>query len=177
MIFFRKLQRLFLALLVPALFSGCGGGGAGEGEGAGSESVAAGPSAWAGCYTLAPQAEGWRVPAAVALDTASLEGWEAFSRRHEGRVYRARSFQSLEGSPGDSPFAYWRPLGTGDSVSLGHPGALAGMTLRMTRREGAIKGTLLTFTDALTPGESGRDSTTARVERVPCDSLGGPPSR
>lgn len=112
------------------------------------------------------------MPAAVALDSLPLQGWDRFAERYE-KVFQARTFETPSARAGDTPFAYWRPL-EGNSVVVGHPGAMAGMTLRMRERSGELGGTILAFTDVMTPGRTGRDSTAVRIMRTPCDSLGGP---
>lgn len=157
-------------LLLLLLAGGCArtGGEDSAPDEARSESEAL--AEWRGCYALSVEDPDWRLPAAVALDSVPLQGWEAFSERYE-RVLQVRSFGERTSRSRDTPFAFWRPL-EGDSITLGHPGALAGVTLRLGREEEGGRGMALAFTDAIEPGESGRDSTTVRLAPLPCDSLG-----
>ena len=107
------------------------------------------------------------MPDLVALSVEPLQGWPAFSERFDGRVFGAHAFTE-SGRPTDVPFAYWRPRDR-DGVVVGHPGALAGVTLEFWREEGEVRGRALAFTDVISPdGETGRDSTLLEVQATAC---------
>jgi hypothetical protein len=162
---------LFALFLVTAAGACAGEGGdrLADEEGPSAAEVASG---WQGCYTLSAEEEGWRLPRAVALDSLPLQGRESFTARYE-QVFRARSYREGESEARDTPFAYWRPVGA-DSAVLGHPGALAGVTLRIARDGDGVRGTALSFSDVISPDQEGggRDSTRVRLDPVPCETLG-----
>lgn len=125
-----------------------------------------------GCWSLTVTAEGeepgtlpsWlprrSVPEVVELDSARLRPGE------EGGPYRAHSW--IGGRREGAPFSAWAPIEGSDSLRVERPGALAGLQLRLAPSDGALAGVLVSFTDAVEPGDSGRRTAAARAERVAC---------
>lgn len=125
-----------------------------------------------GCWSLTVTAEGeepgtlpsWlprrSVPEVVELDTVRLRSGE------EGGPHRAYSW--VGGRRETAPFSAWAPIEGSDSLRVERPGALAGLQLRMAPSDGAMTGLVVSFTDAVEPGDSGRRTASARAERVAC---------
>lgn len=121
-----------------------------------------------GCWGLSAGADGaaadtvrrWLregvLPEKVQLDTVSL------AEAAEGDLYGARSYVRSREQP--LLLTAWRPAGP-DSIRVETPGALAGIALRLDVAPGVLRGTAVSFTDAVAPGETGR--TTGPVEARP----------
>lgn len=115
--------------------------------------------------------EEWIFPPYVQLEPDPLTGWPSLQQRYE-QVFVART-RDETGSVKTAPFAYWRPL-DGDSLYVGHPGALAGMsmTLRVVGRD--LEGEIRAFTD-VRPEAVARGTVSApiRARRVECPGAHG----
>lgn len=166
---------LWVILLVAAI-AGCSAARAPEAQTSLLDSVA-------GCYELAlwpersdPGVEeeraAWGLMPVVELDTVPLADWPHL-RQQYGEVYVARSY--LEGGRAfDHPFGYWRPA-EGDSLFVGHPMALAGMSMTLVVAGANLEGLMTSFTDVLE--ERRPSSVTAPVEgrRIECPRGGRGP--
>jgi hypothetical protein len=136
----------------------------------------------AGCYELRlwperadPEAEEeratWGLMPIVELDTLPLTDWPQLAQQY-GEVFVARSY--LEGGRAfDHPFGYWRPA-EGDSLFVGHPMALAGMSMTVAPVGEDLEGLMTSFTDILEEGRPSSVTAPVRALRVECppDSRG-----
>jgi hypothetical protein len=149
---------------------------------AGGQRPGALPVAVAGCYrlTLWPDEPGpdgdekraaWRVPTMIRLDTAILTAWPSLTGRFGDSVYQAGGF--WEGRWREQPFNFWRPY-SGDSIYVGHPGALAGVSLVLDIRGETLRGVMTAHTDTPITDRARRARLSAPVEarRVPCPDSG-----
>lgn len=138
------------------------------------------PQSLAGCYRLQvwPDASGaeaeelragWRFPPFLQLLNEPLEGWPGMQERY-GEVFAARCY-SESGTPMDHPFNYWRVQG--DSIHAGHPGALAGLQLTLTRKGNDLEGWVRAFTDVLVEGRPRTAEAPVRATRVDCPASPG----
>lgn len=121
-----------------------------------------------GCWSLSPGVDGaaadtvrrWlregTLPGVVRLDTVRL------AEAAEGDLYGARSYVRSREQP--RLLSAWRTVGP-DSIRVETPGALAGIVLRLEVAPEVLRGTAVTFSDAVAPGETGR--TTGPVEARP----------
>jgi hypothetical protein len=154
--------------LVLATCAGC----AGSGQRPGSLPPVA------GCYalTLWPDEQGpaadarraaWTVPAIIRLDTAVFTAWPSLTQRYGDSVHQASSW--LEERWQEYPFIYWRPH-PGDSIYVGHPGALSGITLVLDIRGQTYRGVITAHTDTPIVDRADRARSFAPVEarRIPC---------
>ena len=136
------------------------------------------PPAIAGCYQLTlwpdeqgPEAEekraAWRVPTIVRLDTAVFTAWPSLTQRYGDSVHQARGF--WDGRWQEHPFIYWRPH-PGDSIYVGHPGALAGVSLVLHTRGQILRGLMTAHTDTpiTTPADRARSTAPVEARRLTC---------
>lgn len=137
------------------------------------------PQELAGCYRLelwpgesGPDMErrrgAWGSAPIVQLDTARLTAWPNLTERY-GVVFVAASITEA-GEIRDHPFNYWR-LTAGDSLYVGHPGALAGVSMELHIEGADLRGVISSFSDV----RVGRPSTVTipvRAQRVDCPRSG-----
>lgn len=135
------------------------------------------PESLAGCYELAlwpdemgAQADArraeWSVPSIVRLETARMTAWPSLINRYGDDVYQARAWS--EGRWQDHPFAYWRKQGT-DSIYVGHPGALAGVSLMLQSQGDELAGVMTAHTDVRQVGDTAAARPSAPVRARPVD--------
>lgn len=168
-----KRSCLFVTFLAAAI-SGCGAARAPEAQASLQDSVA-------GCYELRlwpdrsdPAVEeeraAWGLMPIVQLDTLPLTDWPHL-RQQYGEVFAARSY--LEGGRAfDHPFGYWRPE-DGDSLFVGHPMALAGMSMMLAVAGTNLEGLMTSFTDVLEEGRPSTVTAPVRALRIECPPGGG----
>jgi hypothetical protein len=129
-----------------------------------------------GCWYF-EQGEGpeqLRLPWGVRLTEAPLQGWPAVQAL-EG--VRAAATLTPAGDR-DVPIAYWRPLGAGDSLHLGHPGG-GGLAVDVAVPPAGdsppvLRGIVRPVGDALAPGAQGStaEPRPVRLGRARCPELG-----
>jgi hypothetical protein len=164
---------LFLILLLAAI-AGCSAARAPEAQTSLQDSVA-------GCYELRlwpdrsdPAVEeeraAWGFMPIVQLDTLPLTNWPHLQQQY-GDVRVARSY--LEGGRAfDHPFGYWRPA-EGDSLFVGHPMALAGMSMTLAAAGENLEGRMTSFTDIIEEGRPSTVTAPVRAFRIECPPGGG----
>jgi hypothetical protein len=87
-----------------------------------------------------------------------------------GIVFTAYSITS-SGEVRDHPFHYWRFMG-GDSVFVGHPGALAGVSMELQLQGQHMHGVMSSFSDVWEEGKVSRVTAPVRAHRVECPDDG-----
>lgn len=133
------------------------------------------PEQVSGCYELelwpgesGPQAErqraAWSSAPTVKLDTAKLTTWPSLVQQY-GTVFVAHSI--TEGRAWDHPFNYWR-LVAGDSLFVGHPGALAGVSMTLHIEGQDLRGEITSFTDVPVEGKPTTRTAPVFARRVEC---------
>ena len=155
--------------LLLAAFCGCGTARAPEAQ----TSL---PNSAAGCYELLvwpdrsdPAVEeeraAWGRTPIVELDSLPLTEW-AHLQQEYGAVFVARSY--LEGGRAyNHPFGYWRPA-AGDSLFVGHPMALAGLSMTLAVAGTNLEGLITSFTDVLEEGRPSTVTAPVRARRIQC---------
>jgi hypothetical protein len=150
-------MRLALLIgLVATTLAGCSRTGAEQAEGAH-------PQRLAGCYGLElwPGESGtdverrraaWGSAPTVKLDTVRLTAWPSLLQQYGQDVFVAHSITD-EGRVQDHPFAYWRFIET-DSLFVGHPRALAGVSMELVIEGQDLRGVTMSFTDVSAEGPS-----------------------
>jgi hypothetical protein len=93
--------------------------------------------------------------------------WPSLTQRYGDSVHQAGSW--VEGRWQDYPFIYWPP-DPGDSIYVGHPGALSGITLILEVRGQTYRGVITAHTDTpiTDPAGPARSSAPVEARRVPC---------
>ncbi len=112
----------------------------------------------------------WHIPEYVALESEPLTDWPSLLQTYD-QVFVARTLDQA-GAARATPFNYWRPV-EADVLYVGHPGALAGlsMTLRIVGEN--LEGEILAFTDVRPQaGGTGKASAPIRARRVECPGTG-----
>ena len=133
-----------------------------------------------GCYRLelwpgesGPAVEqrraAWGSAPLVQLDTVRLTAWPSLVQQY-GIVFTAYSITS-SGEVRDHPFNYWRFVG-GDSVFVGHPGALAGVSMELQLQGQDLHGVMSSFSDEWEEGRSSKVIAPVRAHRVECSAKG-----
>jgi hypothetical protein len=136
------------------------------------------PEQVAGCYELefwsgepGPEAErqraAWGSAPTVKLDTAKLTVWPSLVQQY-GTVFVAHSI--TEGRAWDHPFNYWRFV-AGDSLFIGHPGALAGVSMTLHIEGQDLRGEITSFTDERVEGKPSTGTAPVLARRVECPSI------
>lgn len=125
------------------------------------------PASQDGADSLGAWLPAGSLPSILQLDTARA-ATEADARE----IYRARSYVGRRVAAG--PFSAWRWF-SGDSILVDRPGALAGLTLRLTRADGHLEGVVTSYTDVMEPGEPTRRSAPVRATPASCPADEGPP--
>jgi hypothetical protein len=138
------------------------------------------PERVAGCYRLElyPDESGadiderrarWDVPQFVVLESDSLTTWPSLLQQY-GTVFVAASI-TQDGQVRDHPFNYWRPAAD-DSVHVGHPGALAGVSLALRIEGQDLRGEVVSFSDVRVEGRPSTVTSPVRARRVECPTVG-----
>lgn len=129
-----------------------------------------------GCWAVEVTAEGPRLdslrswlPAGTLPTVLRLDTLRSGRTTGDRKLYRARSYFDGRLEPG--PFAAWRWL-EGDSILVERPGAMSGVTLRMTRVDDHLRGTLAVFTDVMEPGQPSRRTSPVRATPASCPTDG-----
>jgi hypothetical protein len=107
----------------------------------------------------------WNIPEYVALESDPLTTWPSLTQQY-GTVFKAFSITEL-GQVRDHPFNYWRFMG-GDSLYVGHPGALAGVSMEVRIEGQDLSGGITSFTDVRMEGRPSTVTTPVRARRVEC---------
>ena len=142
--------------------------------------VPSSPEQVSGCYRLelwpsesGPDVErrraAWGSAPLLRLDTMRLTAWPSLVQRY-GTVFVAFSI-TASGQVRDHPFNYWRFIG-GDSVFVGHPGALAGASMELRRHGKELGGVISSFTDVWEEGRPLKVTAPVRAHRVECQGNG-----
>lgn len=140
--------------------------------------VLSSPEQVSGCFQLelypdesGPDAEKeraeWNIPEYVVLGSDPLTTWPSLTQQY-GTVFVATSV-TADGQTRDHPFNYWR-FTTGDSLYVGHPGALAGVSLALHIEGQDLRGEIASFTDVRVEGRSSAVTAPVRAKRVECPS-------
>jgi hypothetical protein len=111
----------------------------------------------------------WGQAPLVQLDTTTLTAWPSLVQRF-GTVFVAHSITDA-GEVRDHPFNYWRFMDA-DSVFVGHPGALAGVTMELELRGGDLYGRISSHTDVWEEDRPSTLSAPVRAHRVECPGAG-----
>jgi hypothetical protein len=160
---------LVVLIGLAAALASCSGSGAQQSEGPQPRRVA-------GCYSLTlwpgesgPEMErrraAWGSAPLVKLDTVALVGWPSVTQRY-GQAFAAQSITDA-GRIQDHPFGYWRFMGS-DSLFVGHPGALAGVSMELVIRGQDLGGEIVSFTDVPREGRPSTAKSPVLARRVTC---------
>ena len=134
------------------------------------------PQELAGCYRLelwpgesGPAVEqrraAWGSAPVLKLDTMQLTAWPSLTQQY-GTVFVAYSI-TASGQVRDHPFNYWRFM-DGDSLYVGHPGALAGVSMKLRIEGQDLSGSITSFTDVRMEGRPSTATTPIRARRMEC---------
>jgi len=162
-----------------ALMSAVGLAGAGSASNAQRETPFS-PEQVAGCYRLElwPDESGgqverrraaWGSAPILKLDSIKLTAWPSLVQQY-GTVFVAFSITE-SGQVRDHPFNYWRFM-DGDSLYVGHPGALAGVSMKVRIEGQDLSGSITSFTDVRMEGRPSTATTPLRARRVECPPSG-----
>jgi len=133
-------------------------------------------SAWIGCYVVSPGAsfpssigEGYRLP-----DSITLEAVTAGTRYDKRREYRLRAaYPSFVSRHQRSDVLTWTPIEDDSVEALVWADGFVGITLRLGRHEGTIRGRAKWTNDVIVIGadeEQVHPSVPVEVEAIPCPS-------
>jgi hypothetical protein len=103
------------------------------------------------------------------VDTERLTAWPGLVQQY-GVVFVAYSVTAL-GEVRDHPFNYWRFMGE-DSLFVGHPGALAGVSMELQVRGQDLHGVINSFSDVWEGDKHSTVTTSVRAHRVECPGNG-----
>jgi hypothetical protein len=142
----------------------------------GAQQTDARPQRLAGCYRLelwpgeaGPEVErrraAWGTAPIVRLDTTALTGWPAVTQQYSN-AFVAHSITERDGVQ-DHPFGYWRFMGH-DSLFVGHPGALAGVSMEVAIEGQNLRGEIRSFTDVLSPDRPSTSTSPVLAHRIEC---------
>ena len=129
-----------------------------------------------GCYRLelwpgesGPETErrraAWGTAPTVRLDTTRLTAWPSLLQAY-GTVFVAYSITE-SGEVRDHPFNYWRFV-AGDSLFVGHPGALAGVSMMLHMEGQDLRGEITSFSDVRVEGRPSTTKSPVLARRVTC---------
>ena len=134
------------------------------------------PQRLAGCYELelwpgesGPEVEerraAWGNAPVIKLDTTALTGWPGITRQY-GEAFVAYTITDA-GRVQDHPFGYWRFMGN-DSLFVGHPGALAGVSMKLVIDGQGLHGEMMAFTDVVSADRPSTSRAPVLARRVDC---------
>lgn len=162
-------MRLAMLIGLAAILAACSRSGAEQAEGAHPQRIA-------GCYGLElwPGESGadverrraaWGNAPTVKLDTVRLTAWPSLLQLYGENVFVAQSIME-DRRVQNHPFAYWRFIGT-DSLFVGHPRALAGVSMALMIEGQDLRGETRSFTDVSVEGPS-TSSAPVLARRIEC---------